>query len=406
MSFWAKYREISLFKKIFVAMILGIIAGIIFKQDILVIKPLGKIFVNILKMAALPLIIVNLIAGISSMDDPKILGRVGGKIMVYYTLTTVLALIVGLGVTALLKPGVGFVLQGEYSTAIAKVPSLGDTIISLLPSNIFAALAEGRFDQIIIFALFVGIAILLLPKNQRTYLSNHFEMLASLFRRLVWIVMGYAPIGVFALMATTVGTYGQMLAGFVVKYVTATYISIFVMFGTYTVLLMIFSKMTPGRFYKSAGPVMVTTLSTSSSLATVPVTLSAADDLGVPRSVSSFTVPLGAQINKDGNGIMLAISFLAVAQAVGAPLSMGILMKALFLGLILTTGSGGVPGGGIVTIAIIVDAFGLPLEMIGIIAGIFGIIDVGLTTSNCVGDLVGTAIVGLSEEQKAFASAD
>jgi len=397
MGLWEKYKSTSLFKKIFIALILGALAGAIFGEKILIISPLGKIFVNLLRMAALPLIFVNLIAGISSMSDTKILGRVGGKIFIYYLFTTIFALIVGLVTAAILKPGVGFELQGEFTAAIEKVPTLGDTIVELLPRNVFAAFSSGRVDQIIIFALFIGIAILFLKNDQKTYLSNLFENLASVFRKLIWIVMGYAPIGVFALIASTVGRYGSQLVGFVTKYVAATYISVIVMFIVYTILVMVFAKMSPRKFYKAAGPVIVTTLSTSSSMATIPITLIAADNLDVPKSVSSFTIPLGAQMNKDGNGIMLAISFLAVSQAVGVPIPFGVLLKVIFLGLILTTGSGGVPGGGIVTIAIIVDAFGLPLELIGVIAGIFGIIDMGLTTANCFGDLVGTTIVGRSE---------
>ncbi len=400
MSLWESYKKVSFFKKIFIALLMGLLAGILFREKILFIKPLGQIFLNLLRMVALPLIIVNLIAGISSLNDPKILGRVGFKIFVYYTFTTICALIVGIFTAFLLKPGLGFVFKETYDKAIEKVPSLGETVVNLIPNNIFSALSTGRFDQIILFSLFLGIAILFLPKPQKDYLAGHFEMLAALFRKLVWIAMGFAPIGVFALMATTVGAYGTALAGFVAKYLTATYTSILIMLVIYTILLMLLARVSPLEFYKGAAPVFITTITTSSSLATVPISLAAADDLGVPRSISGFTIPLGSQMNKDGNGIMLALSFVAVAQAVGVPLPLPVLVKAIFLGLILTTGAGGVPGGGIVTIAIIVDSFGLPLEMVAIIAGIFGLIDMGLTMLNCVGDLVGTLIVSRSEEKR------
>ncbi len=400
MTLFKKYTNISLFKRIFTAMILGVGAGLIFKENILIIRPLGTVFINLLQMAALPLIIVNLIAGIASMNDSRVLGRVGIKIFAYYLLTTCLALIVGIFVAGIMKPGVGFELNSGFKTAIKQIPSFGETIIGLLPRNIFKALSEGRVDQIVIFSLFVAIGILFIPKNQKLFMANLFENFAELFRKLIWIVMEYAPVGVFALMATTVGKYGSQLVGFVAKYVISTYLCVIFMFIVYTILLILFSKLSPKKLFKAAGPVLVTTMSTSSSMATVPVTLAAADELKIPRSISGFTVPLGAQMNKDGNGIMLAISFMAVAQAVGVPLPLPVLLKVLLIGLILTTGAGGVPGGGIVTIAIIVDAFGLPLEMIGIIAGIFGLVDMGLTTANCFGDLVGTSIVGFSEKRK------
>ena len=148
-------------------------------------------------------------------------------------------------------------MQGEFSAAIQKVPGFGDTLVGLLPRNIFAAFSNGRVDQIIIFALFLGISILFLPKAQKDYLSNFFENLSAAFRKLIWIVMEYAPIGVFALMATTVGKYGPMLIGFVTKYIVATYISVIAMFVIYTVLLILFGKMSPVRFYKAAYKVII-----------------------------------------------------------------------------------------------------------------------------------------------------
>lgn len=299
----------------------------------------------------------------------------------------------------LLKPGLGFTLQGAYDGAIAKIPTFGDTIVGLLPSNPFGALAEGRFDQIVVFSAFIGVAILFLDKEEREELNHAFTTLASLFNKLVGIIMGFAPIGICALMACTVGVYGKQLFGFLAKYLGASYISVLVMIVVYFILLTVFTGKSPMQFFKKAAPMIVTAFGTSSSLAVVPVSLHCADDMGIPRGISSFTIPLGSQVNKDGNGIMLAISFLFAAQAIGAPLSAGILLKAIFLALILTTGAGGVPGGGIVTIAIIIDAFGLPVEIVGIVAGIFALIDAPFTTMNCLGDLVGTAIVASSEKE-------
>ena len=401
MSFYQTYHKIPLLKKLLAAMVIGAILGMVFGPKVTAIKPFGTVFLNLLKMAALPLIIVNLIAGISSLQDPKIFGRVGIKIMIYYTFTTACAIVVGIFTAYILKPGAGFVLQGKYEGAIEKIPSFGETIVGLLPSNIFDALAKGRFDQIVIFSMFVGIAILFLKEDEKVKLNKGFMLLTSLFNKLVGFIMGYAPIGICALMACTVGQYGSQLFGFLAKYLGASYLSVVVMLMVYTTLLMLFTHKSPITFYKKAAPLIVTALGTSSSLACVPVSLGCADDLQVPRSVSSFTIPLGSQVNKDGNGIMLAVSFLFAAQAIGAPLTMPILLKAIFIALILTTGAGGVPGGGIVTIAIIIDAFGLPVEVVAIVAGIFALIDMVFTMMNCLGDLAGTYIVAHSEE-KAF----
>lgn len=398
---WEKYKKTSLLVKLLCAMIVGAILGIIFGEKITVIKPLGTIFLNLLKMAALPLIVVNLIAGISALDDPKNFGRIGGKIMLYYFFTTAIAICMGLLVGNIFKPGVGFELSGEYTGAVSEIPSLGQTIVNLIPSNIFAALTNGTFDQIVVFSAFVGVAILFMPKEQREPLAKGVSLLAALFNRLVGIIMGYAPIGICALIACTVGTYGAQLFGFLAKYLGASYSAVVLHICVYCILLTVLTGMNPFKFLKKASPLIVTALGTSSSLACVPVNLQCADDLEVPRSVSSFTLPLGSQINKDGNGIMLAITFLFAAQCVGAPLSIGVLLRVILISLILTTGAGGVPGGGIVSIAIVVEAFGLPLEVVALVSGIFSLIDMAYTMLNCLGDLAGTVIVAHSEKKHA-----
>ena len=399
MSMMERYRKIPLLTKLLVSMVIGIILGAVFGERINVIKPFGTVFLNLLKMAALPLIVVNLISGISSLDDPKIFGRVGIKIMIYYCVTTVIAIVLGLMLGTVLQPGRGFVLQGTYDQAIETIPSFGDTIIGLIPSNIFASLTNGKFDQIVVFSAFVGVAMLFVKKEDRAVLKSGVDSLANLFNKLVGMIMGYAPIGICALMACTVGTYGAQLGGFLAKYLGASYVCVLIQIIVYGVLLTIFGKCNPLWFLKKASPLMVTALGTSSSLACVPVGIECADNMNIPKSISGFTIPLGSQVNKDGNGMMLAITFLFAAQAIGAPVTMDMLIKAILISLILTTGAGGVPGGGIVTIAIVIDAFGLPLEVVGIISGIFALIDMVYTMMNCLGDLVGTYIVAHLERK-------
>lgn len=399
MSMMERYRKIPLLTKLLVALVIGIILGAVFGERINVIKPFGTVFLNLLKMAALPLIVVNLISGISSLDDPKIFGRVGIKIMIYYCVTTVIAIVLGLMLGTVLQPGRGFVLQGTYDQAIETIPSFGDTIIGLIPSNIFASLTNGKFDQIVVFSAFVGVAMLFVKKEDRAVLKSGVDSLANLFNKLVGMIMGYAPIGICALMACTVGTYGAQLGGFLAKYLGASYVCVLIQIIVYGVLLTIFGKCNPLWFLKKASPLMVTALGTSSSLACVPVGIECADNMNIPKSISGFTIPLGSQVNKDGNGMMLAITFLFAAQAIGAPVTMDMLIKAILISLILTTGAGGVPGGGIVTIAIVIDAFGLPLEVVGIISGIFALIDMVYTMMNCLGDLVGTYIVAHLERK-------
>lgn len=394
-----RYKKTPLLTKLLVAMVIGILLGAVFGESITVIKPFGTVFLNLLKMAALPLIVVNLISGISSLDDPKIFGRVGLKIMIYYCTTTIVAIALGLALGTILQPGKGFELQGSYDQAIETIPSFGETIVGLIPSNIFESLTNGKFDQIVVFSAFVGVAMLFLKTEDRNILKSGVDSLANLFNKLVGMIMGYAPIGICSLMACTVGTYGAQLGGFLAKYLGASYVCVLVQIGVYGILLFVFGKCNPFWFLKKASPLMVTALGTSSSLACVPVGIECADSMNVPRGISGFTIPLGSQVNKDGNGMMLAITFLFAAQAIGAPVTMDMLLKAILISLILTTGAGGVPGGGIVTIAIVIDAFGLPLEVVGIISGIFALIDMVYTMMNCLGDLVGTYIVAHLESK-------
>ena len=283
MSLWQKYKKTPLLTKLLVAMILGIALGIIFGPSVTVIKPLGTVFLNLLKMAALPLVVVNLISGIASLDDPKSFGRVGGKIMVYYFATTAVAIVLGLTVGFLFKPGAGFQLTGTYDGAVQTIPSIGETIVNLIPSNIFASLTSGSFDQIVVFSAFVGITILFLPAEQKAPLAKGVNTLASLFNKMVGLIMGYAPIGICALMASTVGTYGADLFGFLAKYLGASYSAVpLCIVCLYLILLFVFSRHEASvTFLKKALPLMVTTLSTSSSLACVPVNLQCADDLDV-----------------------------------------------------------------------------------------------------------------------------
>lgn len=399
MSTMEKYKKVPLLTKLLLAMVIGIVLGVVFGEKITVIRPLGTVFLNLLKMAALPLIVVNLISGISSLDDPKIFGRVGVKIMLYYSLTTLLAIILGLIMGTIFQPGRGFELQGSYESAIETIPSFGDTIIGLIPSNIFTALTNGKFDQIVVFSAFAGVTMLFMKKEDRVIVKAGVDSLANLFNRMVGIIMGYAPIGICALMACTVGTYGAQLGGFLAKYLGASYVCVFVQIIAYATLLSIFGKCNPLWFFKKASPLMITALGTSSSLACVPVGIECADNMKIPRSISGFTIPLGSQVNKDGNGMMLAITFLFAAQAIGISVTMDMMLRAILIALILTTGAGGVPGGGIVTIAIVIDAFGLPLEVVGIISGIFALIDMVYTMMNCLGDLVGTYIVAYIERK-------
>ena len=396
LALWSRYKNIPLLKKMFCCMIAGIVIGLAVGPSAAVLEPFGTFFLQLLQMIALPLIIVNLLAGLCSLDDPKLFGRVGVKVLVYYCLTTVFAMVIAVAVGAIIRPGMGFTLGGDFVLENRGTPSIGATILSMVPTNIFKALASGNFDQVVIFVAIVGIATLFLPTADRERIRSLADIFVRAFNKIMAAIMLYAPVGICALMAKTFGKYGFSMGGPIAKYVGSVYVSILFMIGVYVVLLYIFVRMKPGYFFRRSGPVIVSAVSTCSSIATLPVNLKAAEDLGVPKGIYSFTIPLGNQINRDGMGIFFAMSFMFTAQAAGVDFPIGDLLKMILLGLLLSMGGGGIPGGAMVFLALIFETFGLPVEVVALIAGIHTLNEMGLTTMNCLGDLVGTVIATFS----------
>ncbi len=393
---WKAYKNVALLKKMFLAMILGIALGLTLGEKAIALEPFGTFFLTLLQMIALPLIIVNLLAGICSLNDPKLLGKVGVKVLIYYFATTAFAMVIAVVVGQILKPGVGFVLSGNYVLNSDASPSIGATILSMFPTNIFSALAEGKFDQVVIFVAIFGVATLFLPQAERERLQSISDICSRVFGKIMGAIMLYAPVGICALMARTFGKYGLSMGGSIAKYVASMYISGICMISVYLIILYVFTHIRPLYFLKKAAPVMVSAASTCSSIATLPVNLQCAASLGIPKGIYSFTIPLGNQLNRDGMGIFFAMSFMFTAQSAGVVFPPNMLFKMILLGLLLSTGGGGIPGGAMVFLALILENFGLPVEIVGVIAGIHTLNEMGLTTLNCLGDLVGTLVATFS----------
>lgn len=390
---WRKYKQIPLLKKMLAAMLLGIVIGLIFGEKAAILQPLGTLFLTLLQMIAMPLVIFNLLGGITSLEDPKLFGKIGGKTLLYFAATTLMSMGVALLIANIIRPGVGFVLEGEYAGTVAELPSLSSAVLALFTTNVFSSLSEGKYDQICIFVAFLGVAILFLQKEQRERVASFCQIFSNAMSKIMGAVMLYAPIGICALMARTIGTYGSVLLGPAIKYIISIYASIFAVLILYVVLLLVFSRVSPLYFFKKAAPLIVSAVSTLSSIACLPVGMECAEDMDVPKGIYSFTLPLGNQLNRNGMAMLLVITFMFTAQSVGTTFDPGTLLRMIFLGLILSTGGGGVPGGAMAFLAIILDTFGLPLEIVGLISGIHTINEMGLTTMNVLGDLVGTVII-------------
>ena len=398
---YSRYRRLSLGLKILIFMVVGVVVGLVAGERALIVEPLGDLFIRLLMMSVIPLVFFNLLAGITSLTDVSALGRLGGKIILYYMVTTTIALTIGLVVMHLLEPGVGMQLAEQVDESFGDVPSITDVFLGLIPENPFEAFATGNVAQVVIFAIFLGVVTLLLPDKSREPLQKGYTILAELFRKLVGLIMHFGPIGIGALTAATVGEYGAVIFGPLALFIGGMWGAQATMVVFYMLLLLAFARYSPVEFMKKTGPLYATTAATCSSLASLAVSLDVAEErLKLPRSVYSFTLPLGAQLNKDGTAIMLAGVLLFTAQAAGVEFSLASQVTIVLVGMILSNGSGGIPGGGLVIALIFVQAFNLPLEIAAIVGGIYRLIDMGSTTINCMGDMVGTILVAHSEERR------
>ena len=404
---FAIYTNRSLGLKILIWMGIGILGGVIFGERATVVAPIGDLFIRLLLMSAVPLVFFNLIAGITSLSNIAILGRLGLRTFGYYVTTTAAALTLGLTMTSILRPGCGMQLTEEVSDEFGQVPAVTEVILDLFPENVFSAFAEGHIGQVVVFAIFVGITTLLLPTEQKSKLQDMFALIAELLRKLVGVVLYFGPIGVGALAANTVGEYGGAIFGPLARFITTVWFTQAVMVTFYMFLLIVLARRHPLEWLRTTSPLYATTAATCSSLASLVVAMDIAEKrLKLPQNVYSFTLPLGAQLNKDGTSIMLAGVLLFTAQAAGVEFTLTQAITILLIGLLLSEGSGGIPGGGLVIALIFVEAFNLPVEIAGIVAGIYRLIDMGSTTVNVMGDLVWTTILSDQEAKKENSSSE
>ena len=381
-------------------MIVGSALGALAGERIAVVQPIGDLFIRLLILAAIPLVFFNLLAGLTALSDVRTFGRLAGKIMTYYVVTDLVALALGMGAMAILRPGVGMELTEQVQGTVGTVPSIGDVLLGMVPTNIFQAFSAGNVVQLVVVAVLLGIATLMLGGPVGDRLAAAYSDLAALRRRLVDLILIVAPVGIGALMAVTVGRYGAALIGPLTRFLLGVYAAQLIVFIGYMLLLRFFTERSPGRFLRDTGPLWATTAATTSSLASLSVSLEMAEKIRLPRALYSFTLPLGAQLNKDGTSVMLGAVLLFTAQAAGVHFDAGSLITILFIGLLLSEGSGGIPGGGFVIALIYVQAFNLPIEVAAIVGGIYRLVDMGNTTVNVMGDMVGTSLVAHSESKR------
>lgn len=390
-------RGIGLGTQILIGMGVGSALGVFLGEQVEVIQPIGDLFIRVLVLAAVPLVFFNLLAGLTALSDVRMFGRLAGKIMSYYVITDLVAISLGIGAMAILRPGVGMQLSEQVEGPVGAVPSVVEVLLGMVPTNVFQAFAEGNVVQLVVISVLLGVATILIGGTAGQRLANAYEDLARLFRKLVDLILLIAPVGIGALMAVTVGRYGTQLIGPMTRFLLGVWTAQFVVFLGYMMFLRFFTTRSPGRFLRDTGPLWATTAATTSSLASLSVGLEVAEKISLPRAVYSFTLPLGAQLNKDGTSVMLGAVLLFTAQAAGVEFAPAAFLTILLVGLLLSEASGGIPGGGFVIALIYVQAFNLPIEVAAIVGGIYRLVDMGNTTVNIMGDMIGTSIVAESE---------
>lgn len=381
------------------AMLLGVVAGLIFGERARIVEPIGEIFIRLLVAAAVPLVVANLLSGLTALDDVKGIGRIGGRFCVFFMLTTVLAIGLGIAVTTILAPGIGMSVPGaSMSVATGQPPGVGDFLFNLFPDNVFAALAEGRVIQLIVFALMLGVAAMLAPPNIRLAFHKGASVLDIVLRELVTLIMRFAPIGIGALSAAAAGQFGPDMFGPLSLLVAGIWTAQAIFAATILLLLALIMRGSPLPFLRATGPVYATAAATCSSMASLAVALRIAEErMNWPRHIYSLTIPLGSQLSKEGTAVMAAAVLIFTAQVAGISFSWADYGTILLMTLLLSGASGGIPGGGLVKVLILVEAFNMPLEIAAIVGGIYRIVDITNTSVNMLGDMVGTQIVATLE---------
>ncbi|NME36759.1 MULTISPECIES: dicarboxylate/amino acid:cation symporter [Fusobacterium] len=406
-------RKISLTTKIFIALIIGVIVGLVlhplkdnpFVEKYLlnfVFTFLGNGFVRAIRMVVVPLVLCSLVMGAAGIEDVTKLGRIGAKTLIFYLSTTAVAVILALVGGNIINPGRGVNISdiATTSVSVAKTKPFVDILLDMIPINPIEALAKGDMLQIIVFSIILGIAISLLGEKA-SEVKKLFEAGNNISLKLVEIIMLFAPIGVFGLIAKTFTTLGYVAIIPLFKYFIGVVIILFIhCFVTYQSILVLFGKYNPIKFFKNFAPTMLVAFSTASSSACLPSSLKTMqENFGVSKAISSFTIPLGNTINMDGTAVMQGVATIFIAQIYGIDLTMGNYITIILTATLASIGTAGVPGVGVIMLGMVLVQVGLPLEGIGLVMGIDRFVDMFRTTVNVTGDAVCTLVIAKTEKE-------
>ena len=399
-----KKLKSNLAAQIFIALVLAIVVGLLFGKNPAFlndyIKPFGTIFLNLLKFIVCPIVLFSILAGMISMKDIKKVGSIGAKTIVYYLLTTAVAIVIGLVMGQLFKGVFPALSTSDLVYEAKEATPFMNVLVDIFPSNFLAPLVNANMLQIIVIAILVGFGIILVGDKVAGVRAG-IEQLNEVFMKVMELILKLSPIGVFCLLAPVVAANGAMIVGSLAMVLLVAYIS-YILHAVivYSTTVRTLGGMSPLKFFKGMSPAMIFAFSSASSVGTLPLTLECSEKLGADRDTASFVLPLGATINMDGTAIYQGVCAIFIAACFGIDLSIGDMATIVITATLASIGTAGVPGAGMVMLAMVLQSVGLPVEGIALVAGVDRIFDMGRTVLNITGDASCAIVVSELERKK------
>lgn len=391
--------------QIFASLVLSVIVGLFLGDSAVVpvktwIAPVGTMFINLIKMMIVPVVLCSLIVGMTSMGDMKKLGRIGIKTVAFYMVTTAIAIVIGFGVAGVIEPGVGMALPAEAAPKVKEAPSIMQVFVNMIPKNPIESMAKADILPVIVFALFIGAGIISVGGKKGALLINVFDSGAEVCYKIIAMIMRLAPIGVFCLLLPVVVQNGPKVLLPLLSVIMAMAVgSIIHAVIVYSGIAAAVGHMSPVKFFRGMAEAMVIAFTTCSSAGTLPVNMkNTQEKLGVKRDIASFILPLGATINMDGTALYMGVCSLFIANVYNIPLTVDQMMLIILTGTLASIGTAGVPGAGLIMLAMVLQSVGLPMEGLALVAGIDRVLDMFRTTLNITGDAAVAVAIDATEK--------
>ena len=384
-------KKNSLARNIFIALVLSIIVGLLMQSQAeflsTYIKPFGDIFLNLLKFIVTPIVLFSIIGGIISMKDIRKVGEVGGFTVIYYFLTTACAIIIGLSLANIFKKFFPVISTSDLTFEMTNEVSIMDTLVNIFPSNFIAPMVENNMLQIIVMSLIIGFSILMSEKTKQVKAIETIGILNDIFMKAMGLILRLSPIGVFCLLAPVIAANGPVIIGSLASVLLVAYLAYALhALIVYSFTIKTLGGLSPVEFFKEMSSAMIFAFSSASSMGTLPINMKCCEELGADHDVTAFVLPLGATINMDGTAIYQGVCAVFIAACYGIDLTLGQMITIVITSTLASIGTAGVPGSGMIMLAMVLQSVGLPVEGIALVAGVDRIFDMGRTVLNITGD--------------------